>query len=303
MIQRIPLSNQHVLAEVLPGLGASLSKFGIRGRDGSVTDVFRPAPMDEPQLSDVSMFPMGMCGRIPNRTFRFAGATHVIEHPADPQSALHGLVRRFPFEVISSSEEKIELLLQFTSGMGGYTWLSNFDASITYFLRGPELHGMFRVRNTGSSDLPAWIGFHPMVLKRKSPVQVRYTAKGYFPFDPETLVPAGGSVALPVELNRSKFGDMPAAWDHCLCGWSGDAEMRWADENLRLVYGRQDAHSNCLQAWGGGDRNVHAFEAQTGVANAAQVDADGHADSGLIVVPPNEFFEIHHYWSLLPIQA
>ena len=141
--------------------------------------------------------------------------------------------------------------------------------------------------------MPVSAGSHPMILIRETPAQVRYAATGLFPVDEALEVPKSSLESLPDRLRRDTFGPVDPGWDHCLGGWTGSAEIRWAAERLTLVLSRQDSVSNCLQCWGG-NGTVFAFEQQIAPADAPNLLTRGHGACGMVILDPGKIVRFHH---------
>ncbi len=292
------IENDKLVVEVLPELGATLGQFALKYQ-GQVIDIFRKADFSKPTLKNISFFVMGpWIARIPERKFIWQGREAQIEHPADPEKAIHGIFRQFPWEVKEQNENSVAMKLNFKSGDRGYTFVSDFLATIKYQIDSSTLKVIISILNTGSEAMPCAFGSHPMVLKRSNNAKVKFNAKKWFPPDPDLLVPKGCAISIPASLNSPEFRDLPPDWDHCLADWQGEAIIAWPEEKLQLVMGKEDSNSNFLQCWSGKDREVFALEQQTGPANSFNLLHRNIEDNGVKILNSKEKYEVVHTYSV-----
>ena len=295
------LENDKLKINVLPELGACLAQFSYK-HHGKLIDIFRQADSNNPSLKNISFFMMGpWVARIPERKFLWQGKEITIEHPADPEKAIHGIFKQLPWQIETEAKDQITLILDFKNWDGGYTFVSDFKAKVTYEIKNSTLKLSLNLTNTGNSSMPFAMGSHPMILKRKSKAFVQFNAEKWFPPDPELLIPRGAMENIPAELNCPSSKEMPADWDHCLANWQGEAVISWPEEGLSLTLGKEDSYSTFLQCWSGQGRDVFALEQQTAPANAFNLLAQKINGHGVQIINPGEEITVIHTFTMSSI--
>lgn len=134
--------------------------------------------------------------RVASARYTFQGTEYLLD-VNDPAtgSAIHGLVSEVEWTPVAESEEAVALRLDFP-GTPGYPF--PLELTVTYRLGTKGLAVVTSARNTGTSDAPFGLGFHPYLtlgaplreLAERGEVSVAAGIGGYQPTDAD-LMPVG----------------------------------------------------------------------------------------------------------------
>lgn len=132
--------------------------------------------------------------RIRDGHFRFDGIDHQLEltEPAS-NNAIHGFVRRLEWDLVSASDDRIELSVDVGLHKG---WPYPLRLTVTYGLDSNGLTVEYRAVNTGSIDAPFGLGAHPYLRVGDVPIDectLRLSAGTRLPLDPDRMLPNGSS--------------------------------------------------------------------------------------------------------------
>lgn len=156
-------------AEVLPGCGATLHKFGVKtgSHDVQVIDHYQTRREFETQLE-----PLGYKGcklspfvcRLANNRFTFGDKEFLIENLTKEKHALHGLLYMKPFEVVNEEANELHAAVTmkyaYRAENSGYPF--DYDCLITYQLAGDcKLHVRTECINRSAGLIPLQDGWHP----------------------------------------------------------------------------------------------------------------------------------------------
>ncbi len=213
---------------VNPGLGAGVASFDVRtGED------WWPAFAQDAALPVASFLMVPFSNRLADGRFEFRGQTIQLEDAA--RHAIHGLVRKRPWEVRASGPTTTTLRFDWPGG----AWPWPFTAEVTYRLEPDAFVTTLSVTNRSDRAMPAGLGFHPYFTRADA--VVRFRVAGIYPDRFDTRIPSGP--AEPVDARRDYSTARPldpdAFMDFCAHGWDGVAELRWPSQGLHL-----DLHSD-----------------------------------------------------------
>jgi aldose 1-epimerase len=286
--------NSGAMSAIITERGATLRKFTSHGH--RYTETF--AEDQEP--------PMG-CGNIlvpwPNRTagasWKFNGeAQHLdVTEPAR-DNAIHGLVRKKPWELIDHLEDRVELAVDIPAEHG---WPVPLRTEIRYQLTDSGLMITHTVHNRGDVEVPFGVGAHPYLrAPSHDDVVVRLAAELHQPLDERTMIPVGepepsrytGPVRLSdLDLDDAFTGlvtDSDGRSRHSILGSDGGVQL-WADEDFRWLQVFTPTEFN------GRDGKVIALEPMTCPPNALNSGVD------LLTVAAGETWR--GSWGIRPIPA
>ncbi len=152
------LENAHWQTGIIPEFGGSVV-FGRIRRSGVWLDVIRPTPPD--QYSKPSSFLMlPWANRIRGGLLRFNGEAWQLKTSPDDGTARHGDVRKRPWDVVESSETRIQMMLD-SKSFDDFNFPFAFTATMTYELDGADFIWQVDLASQDERPFPAGFGFHP----------------------------------------------------------------------------------------------------------------------------------------------
>jgi aldose 1-epimerase len=159
------LQNEYWQVGILPETGGSIA-FG-RVRIGDVyRDVMRPtAEADYGNASACASFIMlPWANRLRDARFRFYGVEYALEPTSADGTAIHGVVRKLPWRVISADALHIRMMFD-TLLIEKVNYPFAFSAIAEYRLVGRDLVMNLTLRNEDKQPIPAGFGHHPYFLR------------------------------------------------------------------------------------------------------------------------------------------
>lgn len=185
--------------------------------------------------------------RVAGATWSQKGETHTLETTeAVRGNAIHGLVRRLPWSVVSHEDGAVTLAVTVDGAPG---WPFPFHTTISYALADSGLTITHTVENRGDQDMPFGVGTHPYPRPGNTDVDdcvLTLAAGTVLPVDLETLNPNGSPIEVAgteydfakgrplrdVELDTAFGGCEPGADGlvrHSLTGADGRGVEVWAE--------------------------------------------------------------------------
>jgi aldose 1-epimerase len=232
---------------VITEIGASLRAYTVDGVDyvESYPDDTHP-----PMGSGAVLVPWP--NRVRGGTWPFEGGTQHLER-TEPErgNAIHGFVRKLPWQVISHTGSLISLGIDVPAQPG---WPVPLRVTISYALDADGLTVTHGVANVGDRPVPFGVGMHPYPRAGRSATDdctLHLAARTHLPLSPETMTPDGPPVPMAgteldltrptplrgVQLDDAFGGCEPGADGlvrHRLAGPDGGVEL-WADPDFRWV--------------------------------------------------------------------
>jgi aldose 1-epimerase len=140
--------------------------------------------------------------RVAGATWSADGETHTLEATeAVRGNAIHGLVRRVPWSVVSREDGAVTLEAAVDGAPG---WPFPFRTTVSYTLSDTGLTIAHAVENRGERDMPFGVGTHP--YPRPGDVDVdecvlTLAARTVLPVDLDTMIPNGS----PIETEGTRY--------------------------------------------------------------------------------------------------
>ncbi|HWE87872.1 MAG TPA: aldose 1-epimerase family protein [Pseudonocardiaceae bacterium] len=272
---------------VVTELGAGLRAFEVAG-----VPYLQTFAEDQPPPMGSGAVLVPWPNRVAGGQWRWQGRPEqlAITEPARG-NAIHGLVRRKPWQVESRADDRISLTVDIPAEDG---WPVPLRTAIEYTVDDRGLTVRHTVRNLGDEPVPFGVGTHPYPRAGTSAIdacELRLAAATVLPLDPDTMVPSGPAVPVdgteydfrtPRSLAGASldtpFGGCEPAEDglihHRLTGQDGGVEL-WAEPDFRWV------QVFLTDGFPGQDSAV-AIEPMTCPPDALNSGVD------LIVLPPRE---------------
>ena len=205
------------VVSLLPGFGATLHAFHIRGRDGSVFNVI-DSYADASELKremnrsfkgpKLSPFPC----RIPDGIYHFNKKEYKFDQLFGDGTAIHGLLYNKPFAILEEHADEAAgaVLLDHTYNRedGGYPF--RYDCQVRYALHaGGDLEVSTTVKNLDETVIPMADGWHPYFKLggRADQWLLQFHAAAIVEFD-QRLVPTGRLAQYEVFETARPLGDV-----------------------------------------------------------------------------------------------
>src|SRR5664279_1190716 len=161
------LENDTWQVGILPETGSSTA-FGRVRKDGAWIDVLRPtAASDYGNASSCSSFIMlPWCNRLRDARFRFADKDYPLQPSSNDGTAIHGTVRRLPWQVASADD--LRLVTIFDSAAFARDQINfpfRFSARAEFRLDGRDFSMTLRLNNEDTQPFPGGFGHHPYFVR------------------------------------------------------------------------------------------------------------------------------------------
>lgn len=148
--------NSGSFAEIMPELGSILTKLHLKNTDVIVC----PVHGDDYKHGFPSAFMFPFPSRIEHGKYEFEGKSYQfpINEPARGH-AIHGFTSHLPFEVNNKTENTISCTLKYEGDYEGYPF--PFEVEVQYEILNHCLYITYLAKNTGESNMPCAMGWHP----------------------------------------------------------------------------------------------------------------------------------------------
>ncbi|MFM8282904.1 MAG: aldose 1-epimerase [Planctomycetaceae bacterium] len=287
----VTLSSPRWRATFDPDRGGSLLALAI-ARGGEWIDLVPDGRRPENGMRPASWLMLPYSNRIRDGRFTFGGQTYQLSNAGN--HAIHGDVRRRPWEVVERRDDR--LVMRFDSAScADFNWPWPITATVEIRLDGDALVQSLTVANRGTTPMPAGFGWHPYYRKWLSrdgePVELSFSATGVHPDADADGLPDGPVAPLPADLDFAMprlLGDRRL--DTCFAGFGGQATIAWPESGVRLRYecSPNVTHLVCFTP---ADRPVMAIEPVANANDGVNLLAAGGRDHGVLVVEPGATLE------------
>lgn len=170
--------------EVVPARGGIITRWQVAGQEILYLDQERFA---DPSLSVRGGIPIlfPICGNLPQNLFSYGGGTYKLKQ--------HGFARDLPWQVESVAADQIVLsLTSNTLTLSQYPF--PFELQFTYQIAGDRLILQQRFHNTGTTEMPFCIGFHPyFAVRDKTQLEIEIPATQMMNQSTQQTLPFSGS--------------------------------------------------------------------------------------------------------------
>lgn len=232
----IILQNKHLRVRLHPAAGASVVGCEAN-RSGQWLPILRPTPAEavaEGNSSQMASFTLApFSNRLREARFQFNGQTHQLRPNTPEGYALHGDVRKRPWQVLDTITPTRAALAFDSANFPDINFPFPFAVLVRYELHDRTFDSSFTLTNRGPAAMPAGFGFHPyfnrVLTWPDEAVELQARVGGVYP----ELVPddAAGPLSPEQDFSRSK-PLAPSGFDHCFAGWDGRATVHWPRANV-----------------------------------------------------------------------
>lgn len=282
----ITIADECSAVVIVPELGAGLASYDLLV-EGGREPVFRPCrDLSRAQPFDLACnLLVPWSGRISGGGFRFGGRFHGLDPnlPGEPLP-IHGNGFASSWTVVEAAPTQAILTLS-SVGPGPY----RFQARVTYTLESGALIMCLAVTNEAAEPLPHGLGLHPW-FPRTPGTTLRAKAAAVTIEDSRHLPAGQVPVASRKDWDFSAARRLPGAWiNNDFSDWDGQAEIVWADRDLRLAIDTgHDPHLKTFILYSpASDADFFCFEPVTHPVDAHN-RLGGPEANGLSVLAPGQ---------------
>ncbi len=293
----ITLSLESIELRLLPYLGGSISGLKIRNAHDQWAPVFRTFDPESSSVSDTGSFPMApWTNRIKDARFSFLENTHQLQSNSNDQSAIHGVVRSFPWRltdrspisarmVFNSKEQPIDQI-NYPFAFGAIQRFEISPNSITIDLS---------ITNLDSRPIPIGVGHHPYIHRHLFSNQDQLSAKlhvdGRYPA--EGCIPTGDPIDDEI-CARFRDGHPIGnpGLDDVFSGFQSHAQLIW-DQSEIIMDMSCSSNMNHLVVYtpqneDGSENEFVCIEPTTMVNDGFNRAQSGNEHTGVQILEPNE---------------
>ncbi|MEO2169701.1 MAG: aldose 1-epimerase [bacterium] len=280
------LENDSLRLEVLPEAGASIVTLAIR-REERWIPLMRATPPEaiaKRNSSAMAAFVLApFSNRLADARFRFGGKTWQLEPNFAGGYAIHGCVRKRPWQVLECTNTEIRLGFD-SAAFPDPGFPFPFTTTLTYGLAANTMTAHIELSNRGADSMPAGFGFHPYyertLLDPDEEVELQMRASGAY----KGLAPQQAAAPLAAVQDFSARRALPeAGFDTCFAGWDGHAQLRWPGSDVTAEIDCDEPLRHIILFTPPGE-NFFALEPVSNANNGFNLLADGIDGSGVVVL-------------------
>lgn len=284
------IANEALELAVVPEAGASIAGLVARVR-GARVPILRPTPDDAIASLNSSLFAcfalVPWSNRLADARFTFAGRSYQLRPNTPEGYAIHGDVRKRPWQVRAETDASLELAFA-SRDFADVNFPFPFEVGLRYALDGTTLSATLALTSCADEPMPAGIGFHPYyrrtLLDDAEQVEVRATAPRAY----RELVPVHPPLPIAADQDFSRrraLGDQD--FDTCFAGWDGKATITWPRSGVR-AHVACDATLDHMILFAPPGKPFFALEPVSNANNGFNLAALGDHDAGMRVLDPGE---------------
>jgi len=274
-----------------PERGGGLLALAVQ-RGGQWIDLVPDGRLPENGMRPASWLMLPYSNRIRDGRFVFGGQTYQLANGGS--HAIHGDVRRRPWEVVQRGTDRLRLRFD-SAAHPDFNWPWPIEATVEIRLEGDAFVQSLSVRNRGTTPMPLGFGWHPYyrrwLTRDGEPVWLSFGATGVHPDTDADGLPDGPVAAIPEDLDfrmPKPIGDRRL--DACFAGFGGRAVIGWPESGIVLRY---DCSPNVthLVCFAPADRPVFAVEPAANANDGVNLLAAGQPDHGVLQLEPGAGLE------------
>ncbi len=286
------LTNDHWQVGILPETGGSIAFGRVRLADAFV-DVMRPtAETDYENASQCASFIMlPWANRIRDARFRFRDTDYQLDVNSADGTAMHGVVRRLPWRVVSADETSVRM--SFDSALYEHVnFPFEFSAEAEYRVDGHDFVMMLHLQNVDQRAFPAGFGHHPYFLR--APGGDDNAVQLEIPCDRQYVLvnalPSGAPKPITPALDFRRLRSLAdETHDDLLTARHGEAPARivYPGWNIELQFLADPIFSHWI-LYAPEGKPFFALEPQTNANDGFNLYAQGIDAAGVFVLEPGE---------------
>lgn len=277
---------------ILPQTGASIASGQIY-RNGQWLDFMRPTAVENYSLASetASFLLLPWSNRIRDGKFRFNHTNYQLEIHPEYKSAIHGVVRDYAWQIVSSSENQISLTYN-TADHQNVNFPFQFSAQIEFKLAGKNFAISLSLKNEDSQPMPAGFGHHPYFLRTLSNaadlVMLEVPCARHWQL--QDGLPTGEVIPVTPRVDFQRMRTLrDELVDDCLTDRSAHQPIRFkymqSNQEILLHCDRVFEHVIIYTPEG---KDFFAVEPVTNANDGFNLYSQGIAGSGVFVLQPDE---------------
>jgi len=277
---------------ILPETGASIA-FGRIKRDRHSFDFLRPTPessyRNPSNCASFALIPWS--NRLRAGHFRFQGSDYQLQTNGSDGTAIHGVVRNFPWQVESFSATR--LTARFDSrDFQNVNFPFHFSASIDFILDDEQFSVVTWLKNEDKTPMPGGFGHHPYFVRSlvgdADPVQIEIPCSEYFKLENE--LPSTGPVPVEPRVDFRKMRPLgDELIDDCLTGRKPGQPIRFSytESGAQIALHMEPIFQNIV-LYIPQEKPFFAVEPVTNANDGFNLFDKGIPGSGVFVLEPRE---------------
>lgn len=281
------LENDTLQLLINPDVGASWEGLRVRRR-GEWLPLLPEPGVDGCDLPASSFLMAPYCNRIAGGRFTFDGVEHQLADAA--KHAIHGDVRKRPFEVRDLGPQSTDLVFESTRHTA-VNWPWPFDLRVRYSLEGMSVTTRLELTNRGTTTMPAGFGLHPYFRRALThpgePLLVQFHSEGVYPDAFETRVPSGpAEYGWTADYCRPRQPHPDELLDFCTAGYDGKGSIHWPVSGVKVDFHASPLFGHLvffspLKPW-------FAMEPVTNANDGVNLLSSGDETSGVVELPAGD---------------
>lgn len=283
------LENDHWQVGIVPETGSSTA-FGRVWRGAGWLDIMRPtAEADYSNASLCASFIMlPWANRLRDARFHFAGREFQLQPSSADGTAIHGTVRRLPWQV--SSAERVRLVTTFDSTAFPSDQINfpfRFSAQAEFRLDGRDFVMTLTLRNEDEQPFPAGFGHHPYFVRDpENRVQLQIPCDEHFELT--NALATTSSVLLPPELDFRTLRPLGmTVYEHLLTARTDNLAARFVYPEASVSMIAEPLFQHVLLFAPEG-KPFFAVEPQSNANDGFNLHEQGISGNGVFIIQPGE---------------
>jgi aldose 1-epimerase len=279
------LENDFWQVGILPETGASTA-FGRVKIGGAWVDVMRPtAEADYSNSSNCASFLMiPWSNRVRDARFRFKGVDYPLQVSSKDGTAIHGDVRKRPWQVVSADRTHIKLSFE-SAAHENVNFPFKFSARAEYALEDRDFVMRLMLKNADQQPMPAGFGHHPYFVKPQAvTLELPYDRQ----FELVNSLPSGPSIPIMPRVDFRKPRPLAdTIMDDQLTSRQGEKPSRLIYPDVEVSM-HSDPIFQHVVVFSPPGKPFYAIEPVTNANDGFNLYDQGVANTGVFVLEPGE---------------
>lgn len=286
----ILLENPRLRLRVLPEIGAGAAEFSLRAPSGAWQPLWRPAPDHPRWFNDLACYFLApWSNRIAAGRFTFAGRPVQLRPDWPDGTAIHGVVKDRPWEILDRSPVSARLGFE-SAAHPDLNWPWAFDATARYELDEQSLEVELTIVNRDHAPMPAGLGFHPYFMRtlwdERDEVAIRTSLPGRYPAT--GMIPTGPARADDITQHLAAGRPLaPLDLDDVFAGFDQATTITWPASRIRAAISASPGLSHTV-VYSPPGKPYFCLEPVTMVNDGFNRAAAGDPGTGVVVLAPGQ---------------